>query len=90
MAFPLQLLQGLNHLGKGTLTLNPFHSDRMLMTPVAVAGLMVVLLSMLDASNSKSPSCILVRVRVCVCVCVYVCVCVCVCACVCVCMCVCV
>ena len=47
------LLQGLIHLGKGTLTLNPYHSDRALMTPVAVAGLLTVLLSLLDASNSK-------------------------------------
>ncbi len=44
--------QGMTHLGKGTLTLNPFHSDRALMTPVAVAGLMAVLVSMLDANNS--------------------------------------
>lgn len=47
------LSQGLIHLGKGTLTLNPFHSDRALMTPVAVAGLLTVLLSLLDASNSR-------------------------------------
>jgi len=47
----LAMLQGLTHLGKGTLTLNPYHSNRMLMTPVAVAGILTVLLSMLDANS---------------------------------------
>lgn len=47
------LQQGLTHLGKGTLTINPYHSDRMLLTPVALAGLMVAMVSMLDASNSE-------------------------------------
>ena len=45
-------LQGLVHLGKGTLTLNPFHSDRQLMSPVAVAGLMSVLVAMLDVKTT--------------------------------------
>merc|ERR1719220_3015052 len=36
--FMVRVAQGLVHLGKGTLTLNPFHSDRQLMSPVAVAG----------------------------------------------------
>merc|ERR1712107_55155 len=44
--------QGLVHLGKGTLTLNPFHSDRQLMSPVAVAGLMSVLVAMLDVKTT--------------------------------------
>lgn len=51
--FMVRLAQGLTHLGKGTLTLNAFHSDRGLMTPVAVAGLLVVMMSMLDSANSK-------------------------------------
>ena len=46
------LLQGLTHLGKGTLTLNPYHSDRMLFSPVAVAALLIVMVTMLDANNS--------------------------------------
>ena len=50
--FQLVLLQGLVHLGKGTLTLNPFHSDRQLMSPVAVAGLMSVLVAMLDVKTT--------------------------------------
>lgn len=46
-------LQGLTHLGKGTLTLCPYHSDRQLMSQVAVAGLLTVLVSFLDVRNSK-------------------------------------
>ena len=51
------VLQGLTHLGKGTLTLCPYHSDRQLMSQVAVAGLLTVLVSFLDVKNSMSISC---------------------------------
>ncbi|KAH0624208.1 hypothetical protein JD844_007752 [Phrynosoma platyrhinos] len=47
--FMVRLAQGLTHLGKGTLTLCPYHSDRQLMSQVAVAGLLTVLVSFLDA-----------------------------------------
>lgn len=36
--FMVRLAQGLVHLGKGTLTLDPLHTDRMLVDPVALAG----------------------------------------------------
>jgi len=49
--FCVRLAQGLTHLGKGTLTLCPYHSDRSLMSPVAVAGLLSVLVSCLDVKN---------------------------------------
>uniref|UniRef100_A0A2K5JKA3 26S proteasome non-ATPase regulatory subunit 2 n=1 Tax=Colobus angolensis palliatus TaxID=336983 RepID=A0A2K5JKA3_COLAP len=49
--FMIRLAQGLTHLGKGTLTLCPYHSDRQLMCPVAVAGLFTVLVSFLDIRN---------------------------------------
>ena len=45
--------QGLVHLGKGTLTLGPYHSDRSLMMPVAVGGLLSVLVSFLDVKNGR-------------------------------------
>lgn len=51
--FMVRIAQGLTHLGKGTLTLSPFHSDRQLMSPVAVAGLMATLVGFLDVKNSK-------------------------------------
>uniref|UniRef100_A0A2I2YGY7 26S proteasome non-ATPase regulatory subunit 2 n=1 Tax=Gorilla gorilla gorilla TaxID=9595 RepID=A0A2I2YGY7_GORGO len=49
--FTVHLAQGLTHLGKGTLTLCPYHSDWQLMSPVAVAGLLTVPLSFLDVRN---------------------------------------
>merc|ERR1712241_1484463 len=50
--FMVRIAQGLVHLGKGTMTLNPFHSDRQLMSPVAVAGLMSVLVAFLDVKTT--------------------------------------
>uniref|UniRef100_U5EY74 26S proteasome non-ATPase regulatory subunit 2 n=1 Tax=Corethrella appendiculata TaxID=1370023 RepID=U5EY74_9DIPT len=49
--FMVRIAQGLTHLGKGTLTLSPYHSDRQLMSPVAVAGLLATLVSFLDVKN---------------------------------------
>lgn len=51
--FMVRIAQGLIHLGKGTMTLSPYHSDRQIMSPVAVAGLMATLISFLDVKNSK-------------------------------------
>merc|ERR1711994_192242 len=50
--FMVRIAQGLVHLGKGTLTLNPFHSDRQLMSPVSVAGLLAVLVAFLDVKTT--------------------------------------
>lgn len=50
--FMVRIAQGLTHLGKGTLSLSPYHSDRQLMCPVAVAGLLATLVSFLDVKNS--------------------------------------
>ncbi|KAJ3410476.1 proteasome regulatory particle base subunit [Chytridiales sp. JEL 0842] len=41
--FVVRIAQGLLHAGKGTLTLNPFHSNKSLLSPVAVSGLITVL-----------------------------------------------
>jgi len=49
--FMVRIAQGLTHMGKGTLTLNPWHSDRSLMSPVAVAGLMATLTAFLDVKS---------------------------------------
>lgn len=46
--FMVRIAQGLVHLGKGTLGLNPFHTDRFLMSPVAVAGLLSTLVAFTD------------------------------------------
>lgn len=51
--FMVRIAQGLTHLGKGTLTLSPYHSDRQLLSPVALAGLLSTLIGFLDVKNSK-------------------------------------
>jgi len=49
--FMVRLAQGLTHLGKGTLTLSPYHFDRSLLSPVSLAGLLSVMVSFLDVKN---------------------------------------
>ncbi|CAG2068232.1 unnamed protein product [Timema podura] len=51
LLFMVRLAQGLVHMGKGTLSLSPFHSDHQIMSPVALAGLLVVLVACLDVKN---------------------------------------
>merc|ERR1711879_679328 len=46
--FMVRVAQGLVHLGKGTMSLNPYHSDHQLLSPVAVAGLMGCIVACLD------------------------------------------
>ncbi|KAL7060519.1 hypothetical protein AAHC03_09136 [Spirometra sp. Aus1] len=46
--FLVRLAQGLTHLGKGTLTLSPWHSDHFLLRPVSLAGVLTLLVSCLD------------------------------------------
>lgn len=50
--FMVRIAQGLLHMGKGTLTINPFHTNRMLMSPVAMAGLLATVLAFTDAKQS--------------------------------------
>ncbi|CAH8567948.1 unnamed protein product [Dicrocoelium dendriticum] len=50
--FLVRLAQGLTHLGKGTLTLSPWHSDRFLTRPVGIAGLLTLLVSCLDTKTT--------------------------------------
>ncbi|KAK9888118.1 hypothetical protein WA026_000390 [Henosepilachna vigintioctopunctata] len=46
--FMVRLSQGLLHLGKGTMTLSPLHTDRQLVDPVAMAGLLVPLVALVE------------------------------------------
>jgi len=48
----VRMAQGMCHMGKGTMTLNPFHSDRQLMSPASVAALLSVCFAFLDAPNN--------------------------------------
>eukprot|EP01102_Stenamoeba_stenopodia_P019910 TRINITY_DN7614_c0_g2_i2.p1 TRINITY_DN7614_c0_g2~~TRINITY_DN7614_c0_g2_i2.p1 ORF type:complete len:698 (-),score=106.83 TRINITY_DN7614_c0_g2_i2:73-2166(-) len=49
--FVVRIAQGLLHMGKGTLTLSPFHSHGILMSRVAISGLLIFLHSCLDLKN---------------------------------------
>ncbi|KAK6348855.1 proteasome regulatory particle base subunit [Orbilia blumenaviensis] len=49
--FMVRIAQGLLHMGKGTIGLNPFHADRQVMSRVSVAGLLTVLVSLVDAKS---------------------------------------
>eukprot|EP01103_Thecamoeba_quadrilineata_P019196 TRINITY_DN766_c0_g4_i1.p1 TRINITY_DN766_c0_g4~~TRINITY_DN766_c0_g4_i1.p1 ORF type:complete len:865 (-),score=217.23 TRINITY_DN766_c0_g4_i1:30-2624(-) len=48
----VRLAQGLLHLGKGTLSLSPFHSHHLLLSRVAVSGILVVLHAFLDVKGT--------------------------------------
>lgn len=49
--FVVRLAQGLLHTGKGLITMAPFHSDRSLLRPTALAALLVVNTAALDFKN---------------------------------------
>ncbi|GAA5920950.1 hypothetical protein JCM3775_004017 [Rhodotorula graminis] len=46
--FMVRIAQGLVHMGKGTIGVNPFHTDRSLVSPVAVCGLLATLVGFTD------------------------------------------
>lgn len=49
--FMVRIAQGLTYLGKGTLSLSPFHTDRQVMNLVSLSGLLVTLFCFLDTKN---------------------------------------
>ncbi|CAD6975588.1 unnamed protein product [Tilletia controversa] len=49
--FMVRVAQGLIHMGKGTIGINPYHTDRQLMSRTAVAGILSVLLAFTDAKS---------------------------------------
>ena len=49
--FMVRIAQGLVHMGKGAMSLNPFHTDRQILSRVAAAGLLTVLVAMIDAKQ---------------------------------------
>merc|ERR1712071_738076 len=50
--FCVRIAQGLLHMGKGLITINPFHADRMLLNGPALGGVLVLLHSCLDLKNT--------------------------------------
>lgn len=51
--FMVRIAQGLLHMGKGTLSVNPYHTERTVMSRVSVASLLTVLVSLIDAKSCK-------------------------------------
>jgi len=49
--FMVRIAQGLLHMGKGTLSISPFHTDRQILSRVSAAGLLAVLVAMIDAKE---------------------------------------
>lgn len=52
--FMVRVAQGMVHMGKGTIGINPFFCDREIMSKAAVAGLMGILTAFLDAKACES------------------------------------
>jgi 26S proteasome regulatory subunit N1 len=50
--FVVRIAQGLLHMGKGLVGLNPFHSDRLLLSGVGMAGILTVMHACLDMNNT--------------------------------------
>ncbi|KAL3645445.1 26S proteasome non-ATPase regulatory subunit 2 A [Castilleja foliolosa] len=48
LLFCVRIAQGLVHMGKGLLTLSPYHSERSLLSPTSLAGLVIMLHACLD------------------------------------------
>ncbi|KAK4227844.1 armadillo-type protein [Podospora fimiseda] len=49
--FMVRIAQGLLHMGKGTLSISPFHTDRQILSRVSAAGLLAVVVAMIDAKQ---------------------------------------
>ena len=48
----IRIAQGLTHMGKGLLTINPYHSDRFLLSKVSLSGILTLLFSLFDIDNT--------------------------------------
>lgn len=49
--YVVRIAQGLVHAAKGTVTVSPVHSHRLLLSPVALSGLLAVMVAALDAQS---------------------------------------
>ncbi|KAF4552118.1 26S proteasome regulatory subunit rpn-1-like protein [Elsinoe fawcettii] len=49
--FMVRIAQGLLHMGKGTLSLSPFHTDRSVLSKVAAAGLLTTMMALTDVKS---------------------------------------
>lgn len=51
--FMVRIAQGLLHMGKGTLSVNPFHTERSVLSRVSTASLLIVLMSLIEAKSCE-------------------------------------
>ncbi|KAI3942794.1 hypothetical protein MKW92_005648 [Papaver armeniacum] len=51
LLFCVRIAQGIVHMGKGLLTLSPYHSERLLLSPTSLAGLIIMLHTCLDMKS---------------------------------------
>ncbi|EEU40898.1 uncharacterized protein NECHADRAFT_66474 [Fusarium vanettenii 77-13-4] len=49
--FMVRIAQGLLHMGKGTLSISPFHTDRQVLSRVAAAGLLATTVAMIEPKD---------------------------------------
>mmetsp|Transcript_17190 Transcript_17190/g.44108 ORF Transcript_17190/g.44108 Transcript_17190/m.44108 type:complete len:912 (-) Transcript_17190:167-2902(-) len=52
LLFMVRIAQGLVHMGKGLMSLSPYHTDRQLLSPVALSGLVSLLYCALDVKTT--------------------------------------
>jgi len=50
--FIIRISEGLIHMGKGLFSINPYHSDRFLLSKVSLAGILILLFSCIDMKNT--------------------------------------
>lgn len=46
--FMVRIAQGLLHMGKGTMSINPFHTDRQVLSRVSTAGLLATIIALVE------------------------------------------
>ncbi|PIA16130.1 putative 26S proteasome regulatory subunit Mts4 [Coemansia reversa NRRL 1564] len=51
LLFIVRIAQGLLHMGKGAMTINPYHHDRSLLSHTALAGLLIPIVAMTNAEK---------------------------------------
>merc|ERR1712169_168298 len=54
--FMVRIAQGLLHMGKGTMSLNPFHTDRQVLSRVAAAGLLATSVALIEPKELVTSS----------------------------------
>eukprot|EP00210_Caulerpa_lentillifera_P009484 g9044.t1 len=52
MLFLVKIAQGLVYMGKGLMTINPYHTDRQLLSNIALSGILCVLTACLDLKET--------------------------------------